>query len=725
MTTITRFALSHRRLVVLAWVLVAVVGGVSASSTTNGLSHSVANPGSAGSQANEQIRKRFGLDGNEQPTIAVLRLPAGASMQTAAGQALAARTFDAAQRAGHVGVADYANTHDPKLVSRDGRTTWALIDMPNPDIPLGAGVLQRIQPALRAAAPAGASVTVTGFEALQSTGAGSGGNPSLLLETLIGALGALIILAFVYGSAIAIVPLLMALPSILTTFLLVLGLEQLITVNNLVQYLVAFIGLGVAVDYSLLIVTRWREEREGGLRNEEAILAASATAGHAVVLSGVTVAVGLLSLLVLPVPFLRSIGVGSILIPLVAIAAATTLLPVTLAAWGPGLDSRRVRRGSTTFSRAWERWAQLVVRRRWIAAIAGLAIILALALPALSLKSGQASANSLAADGGPAAAAFHEIEREGTPSGIVFPVQLLVHGGRAGATRAAQITRETPGVYAVLAPATASFQRGPDTLLSVIPSAEGNTSRGQALIGTLRTRLAAVPGGVEVGGNTAEVKDFNSGVYGSFPLMLAVLAVLVFLLLARAFRSVVLALKAVVLNLVSLGASYGFLVLFWQEGHGSNLLYGVPGVGAIREFIPIIVFAFLFGLSMDYEVFVLARIREEYDRTGSTEQAVIRALARTGRLVTCAALIIAVSLLSLSINPDIVVRLIATGLAAGILVDVVIVRTLLVPALVALMGRWNWWMPAGLARLLRVPMPADPATPARSAQPAAEGSAGA
>jgi RND superfamily putative drug exporter len=158
-----------------------------------------------------------------------------------------------------------------------------------------------------------------------------------------------------------------------------------------------------------------------------------------------------------------------------------------------------------------------------------------------------------------------------------------------------------------------------------------------------------------------------------------------------------------VLNVISLGASYGFLVLFWQQGHGSGLVYGVPSTGSIRDFIPIIVFAFLFGLSMDYEVFLLARIREEYDRTGSTPRAIVGALSRTGRLVTSAALILAISFLSLSTNPDLPVRVIATGLAFGILLDAVVVRTLLVPALVALMGRWNWWMPAGLARVLRVP----------------------
>jgi RND superfamily putative drug exporter len=237
----------------------------------------------------------------------------------------------------------------------------------------------------------------------------------------------------------------------------------------------------------------------------------------------------------------------------------------------------------------------------------------------------------------------------------------------------------------------------------VIPRAQGSTAAGQALVGTLRSLLASVPGGAEVGGNTAQNKDFVSAVYGNFPLMLGLIAVLTFLLLARAFRSIVLAAKAVVLNIISLGASYGFLVLFWQQGHGSSLVYGVPATGAIRDFIPILVFAFLFGLSMDYEVFLLARMREEYDHTRSTPQAVVGALGHTGRLVTSAALILAISFLSLSTNPDLPVRVIATGLAVGILLDAFIVRTLLVPALVALMGRWNWWMPPRLQRMLRIP----------------------
>jgi RND superfamily putative drug exporter len=705
MTTITRFALAHRRLVALAWIALTIAGALTASATTGRLTHSFATPGNPGYDTNLRIWKTFGVDGNEQPTIAVLHLPAGETMHTAAGRVAAARTFAAAYKAGHLAVADYADTHNPTLVSTDGRTTWALIDMPNPDLPLGSGVMGRIPQALRAAAPPGATVAVTGFEQIQS--GGGGGGPSTLVETIIGMVGGLVILAFVFGSAIAIVPLLMAVPAILISLLLVGGVTHLTDVSFLVEYLVALIGLGVAIDYSLLVVTRWREERERGLDNHAAILAAGATAGHAVVLSGLTVTIGLLSLVVLPVPFLRSVGYGGMMIPLVAIAAAVTLLPATLAAWGPALD--RHRRSSTTFSRAWERWAKWVVRRRWLAGAAGLAIVIGLAVPALSINTGQPSSNAFPTTT-PAGTALHGLERMGVPSAVVFPVQLLTHGSPAAAARAAGIAAHTDGVYTVLAPSTTSFRHGRDQLISVIPRAEGSTSAGQALVDRLRIRLAAAPG-VEVGGNTAQNKDFVHAVYGNLPLMLGLIALITFLLLARAFRSVLLALKAVVLNVISLGASYGFLVLFWQQGHGSHLIYGVPATASIRDFIPILVFAFLFGLSMDYEVFVLARMREEYDKTGSTPKAIVNALSHTGRLVTSAALILAVSFVSLSTNPDLPVRVIATGLSFGILLDAIVIRTLVVPALVALFGRWNWWLPEPLGRLLRV-APTPTPTPA-------------
>ena len=709
MTRLITTVLRHRRLVALAWIVLTVAGGLTVSQATSRMTYSYTTPGQAGYEANLHLTQRFGIDGTFEPTLAVLHLPAGETMRGRAGQAAAARTFAAASRPGVAAVADYANTRNPKLVSADGRTTWALINLANPDKGPGVGAGDRLAPEMRAAAPAGSSLTVTGFSQLLA-GSGGGSGPSVLLETLIGAVGALIVLLAVYGSAIAIVPLLMAAPVIVVTFLCVLGLTYLTGISYFVQYLAALVGLGVAVDYSLLVVVRWREERQRGLSNEDAIVAAGARAGKAVLLSGATVAVGLLSLVVLPVPFLRSIGFGGMLIPLVAIVAAVTLLPVTLAAWGPALDRRRFRTGSSTYSHAWERWARTIVRRRWLAGLAGVAILAALSAPALSINTAEPSAKSLPG-GGPAGTAFRQLERQGVPDAVVFPIQVLTHGGSAGVQRATAVIDRTAGIYAALAPNTSSFRAGGDAIIAAIPTAQGGTTVGKNLVTRLRSRLRAGALSAEVAGSTAADIAFSNAVYGNLPLILALIAGITFVVLARAFRSVVLAAKAVVLNVLSLGAAFGFMVLFWQQGHGSSLIYGVPATSAIRDWIPIVLFAALFGLSMDYEVFVLSRLREEYDRNGDTDEAVVGALARTGRLVTSAALILAISFISLSTSPNQLVQIIATALAFGILVDAVIIRTLLVPALVSLMGRWNWWMPRGIARLLRTEADPEQALP--------------
>ena len=697
MSTITRWALHHKLVVVISWLCLTVAGALAAANVGGKLTQGLPIPGQPAYEANLKMLRTFGIDGHQQPTVAVLHLPRALSMRTTAGQTAAARTFGAGSKAGPVGVIDYSTTHDSRLISADGRSTFAIYDMPSPDLARTAGTLGRLQPELQAQAPTGATVTLTGYEQL-SSGAGGGSGPSVLIETVIGGIGALIVLAFVFASAVAVMPLLIALVTILTTFLLVLGMTQLTSVSFIIQPLVALVGLGVAVDYSLLIVNRWREELGRGLDNSEAIVAAMSTAGRAVVLSGLTVAIGLLSLIVLPVPFLRSLGVGGMLIPLVALAAATTLLPIALAVCGPALDRHRLRRTSTTYSRAWERWGRLVVRRKWVAGIVGAAIIVALAIPALSLNSARPNTRSLAQSGS-AHDALVTLEKSGVPSGVVYPFQVIAHQGSAHAALAK--IRATPGVWAAYSPSAPQFRHGADALITVVPTAEGNTSAGKAMYPRLRAKLAGLP--AEVGGSTAQDINFYNAVYGSFPLMLAIIALITFVLLTRAFRSPVLALKAVVLNVFSLGAAYGFMVLVWQQGHGSNLIWGVPATHSIREFVPILVFAFLFGLSMDYEVFVLSRMREEYDKTHSTEQAVINALSRTGRLVTSAAIILCISFASITLTPNVDIKVLAFGLAAGILVDATIIRSLLVPALVALLGHWNWWMPESLGRVLRIP----------------------
>jgi RND superfamily putative drug exporter len=244
-----------------------------------------------------------------------------------------------------------------------------------------------------------------------------------------------------------------------------------------------------------------------------------------------------------------------------------------------------------------------------------------------------------------------------------------------------------------------------------VPAKQANSSGGRSLNSRLKNAAHEVAG-TTVGGQVAQGADFVSAVYGSFPLMIALIAVLTLILLARAFRSILLPLKAVALNLLSVAAAWGVLVLVWQDGWGSHLIWGVPATGAITAFIPLMVFAFLFGLSMDYEVFILARVRERYDEVGNTDDAVIVGISRTGRLVTSAALILFLAFAALGSGPEVIIKIFATGLAAGIIIDATIVRMLLVPALVSLFGRWNWWLPQWPARILRVKPSAATVEPA-------------
>jgi RND superfamily putative drug exporter len=224
----------------------------------------------------------------------------------------------------------------------------------------------------------------------------------------------------------------------------------------------------------------------------------------------------------------------------------------------------------------------------------------------------------------------------------------------------------------------------------------------------VRAAVRRDPGVIGVAGDGAIELDYQHAVFGNFPLMFAVIAVLTIALLTRAFRSIVLAVKAVLLNLISMAAAFGVMTWFWQEGHGSSFVFGIPATGAITFWIPLMVFAFLFGLSMDYEVFILTRVREEYDRTGSTDAAIVEGLGRTGRLVTSAALILFLSFASLASAPNTDIKVLATGLGVGILLDATLVRALLVPALVSLLGKWNWWFPPPVARVLGVTPPARP-----------------
>jgi len=704
MQVLTRFVLRHKALVALTWLLIAVAGVMTVSGTTHRMVNDFSMPGQA-FKVDNQIVKQYGNGGSQAPYVPVLTVPAGERVTDPAVAAQTDRVFSAiAAAVPNVRVADYSSTGNRQFVTSDGRTTFALVFTPSSTSFGGPTPTGAITRAADAALPHGWHFGLTG-EDLLANGAPTSKGTGIMVETMIGSVGALVILALVFGSFLALLPLLIGGVSVLGTFLIVGGLTEITGISQIVEFLIALVGLGVAIDYSLLVVSRWREERSAGRSNADAVTVAMEHAGRAVVFSGLTVAIGLVSMIVLPVPMLRSVGYGGVLVPLVSVLVAVTLLPVILASVGPRLDWPR-KRTERRPSRLFSSWASIVYRHRWVSAAVGLGIMALLIVPALSLHLGTPG-SAAEATAGPAHDALVSLTSGGVPSGVLTPAEVLTSSGSSASVAAH--ASELPGVYAAVAPGSgAGFARAGTAIVDVLPSTESTLPAGQAEIASIEHALVGSPGVAGVGGDGASLIDFDNTVYGDFPLMLSLIAIATFILLTRAFRSVVLALKAVVFNLISLAAAYGVMTWVFQDGHGSMAIFGVPATGAITMWVPLMVFAFLFGLSMDYEVFILSRVREEYDVSGSARTAVVNGLGRTGRLVTSAAAILLLGFVSMSTSGQTDLKILATGLGAGIFVDAVVVRCLLVPAMVALFGRANWWLPAWAARLLRVRVPGAP-----------------
>ncbi len=695
------------------WLLVIVVGGAISSTVSNRLTIDFSLPGQPGTETAAKIKQLFGNGGDTSPYVVTVTMPSG---QTITGHETdVAKTFDAITTADpQLRVVDEANTGDKAFrTPKDDRTAYALVFYRFNPSPTGVLPTDAIRSAADAAKPAGATVGVTGEDALAVGNQGDSG-PGVLGETLLGAVGALLVLAFVFGSLLAFLPLVVAAASILGTFILLWPITYATDVSFIVEFLIALVGLGVAIDYSLLVVTRWREERDHGRDNEEAVVVAMQTAGHAVLFSGVTVAIGLLALIVLPVPFMRSMGYGGALIPLASVITTLSLTPAILGGIGPRIDWPKLRHENRA-SRAWSRWARAVVRRRWFAAGAAFIALGVLVAALFGVKIGQASSGSLASSG-PAYEALKTLRDGGVSTGVLTPIEVLVKSADAESTATA--LAKIDGVAHAYVPSGPSSNRDGESVIVLQPAYETVNSKTVGVVTRVKDASGSLPGVIGITGLGAAQIDFLHAVYGNFPLMLAIIAVLTFLLLVRAFRSLLLPLKAVLLNLLSLAATLGAMVLFWQDGHGSNAIFGIAATGAVTFWIPLMVFAFLFGLSMDYEVFILSRVREEYDGARSTDAAVIEGIGRTGRLVTCAALILFLAFSALASGPGTDLKTLATGLGIGILLDATIVRSLLVPSLVSLFGKWNWYLPAGFAKLMRVAPSTPHPEPARRPQEA-------
>jgi putative drug exporter of the RND superfamily len=683
--------LRHRRLVAVFWLAVTVAGVLLAGQVTGRFSSAQALPGLPSYQAAEVLRQSYGI-GDNPPIAVLITLPAVERITSAAGRSDLTRILAPVSADRSLRAVSYLSTGDHKLISGDGRSALTLVyGGTNP--PTSAQLTSQ----LRSSAPPGVTVHATSLNDLSS--GGSSGGIGVLGEGVIAGLAALLVLAVVFGPLLALLPLIIAVVSILTTFLLIGLVSTVAPVSSLVEFLIALIGLGVAIDYSLLMITRWREERARGLSNEDAVARAMSTAGRSIAFSALIVAVGLLSLVLLPIPFLRSLGYAGLLIPIVSALVALTLLPVILAGPARRLGHARRRRQDAT-GRRWHAWASLVIRHRLLAAVAALAILGTLLGFATRLSVGEPRPDSQATSGA-AYDGLAALRQAGFPDGVLAPVDIVAPDGAVSAL-SSRLTA-LPGVYATLTARGTAWHQAGTAVVQVLPVGPTSSPAGKATVSDVRSETARISPRALVTGDGPLEADFVSALYNRFPAILGLVAALTLLLLMYAFRSVVLAVQALILNVLSVGASYGALVLIWQYGYGSKAIWGIPATGVIVDFVPLLVFAFQFGLSMDYEVFIVSRIREEHDTEPATDNAVVQGIARTGRLVTSAALILFLAFTALAAGPQTSIKIFATGLGVGILLDATVVRSLLLPALISLSGSWNWWLPRLFARLMRVP----------------------
>jgi RND superfamily putative drug exporter len=700
----------RKRAVIAAWVLLTIFGGFSAGQVSNRWFESFSIPGYSSYEANQRTLKTFGT-GEQAPLVAVFTSKGDVTRQAGIENAVAA----AAKVNPGSRVSSYFSTRNDAYVSKDRHTTFAEIYPPGTPTFSSSVHIDQVRAALKTNAPSGVSAHLTGRDPIyDASSGGDSGGPSVLTEALIGGVGSLVILFFVFGTLPAVLmPIAVAVASILNTFTLVWILTYITDVSIIVQFLIALVGLGVAIDYALLMIFRFRDELREGEGVETALVETMTHAGRSVLVSGSTVAVGLLSMIVLPLPFIRSIGIGGMLIPAVSVVTAITLLPALLATLGARINSVRllpkrfVDRGHPEDG-PWGRWANLVMRRPVAVAAVGLAIVGALVYSGAQINPSEAQAKDFPGKGD-AIDGRQALADAGISAGVMKPFVVLAENG-ADRDPIVRKLRQTPGVVGAVAPPGAEWVKGSSSLVEAFPSADGAAKETRGTIKRVRTELKGTGG--TLGGIAGEDRDFVAAVYSNFPYVLGFVVLLTFLLLARAFRSILLPVKAVVLNLVSLAAAYGIIVFIFQNGHGAHAIWNVHATHSIIPWIPLMIFAFLFGLSMDYEVFMLTRMRETYDETGDTRRAISLGLARTGKLVTSAALVLMFAFFVLSTSPGVDVKQFGIGLAAGIIFDATVIRALLVPALMRLFGSWNWWLPPAAAKTLLVREPRHEEQPA-------------
>jgi RND superfamily putative drug exporter len=720
---LARFSVRHRFAVLALWILIAVALVAVSHHLGDNTNDSVTLPGTNSQQAADALSKSFPDQANGSSPI-VLHVSSGKLTDSKYSQAVNQAAADVAKAPDVASVVNPLTTQGAAALSKDQRTGYLSVTL---SVSPGAMSVDDAQTIINAAAkPAqAAGIQVeTGGQLGQKVS-----KPATEDSELIGIIAAMVILTFTFGTVVAmLLPIVTAILGLASTLSIIQIFSHAFTVSTVAPTLATMIGLGVGIDYALFIVTRHFRGMKDGLELRESIARAAATSGGAVAFAGGTVTIALVSLAVAGIPLVTTMGLMAAVAVVVAVAAALTLLPAILAIVGSRINALRVRnRHPADHSKqgAWARWAAGVVRRPVIATLVALAILIPLAVPLLSLTLGQKDVAALSTST-TARRAYDQISGNFGP-GVNGPLLIAVSLGtpaqassssssassqgsassdpRASDPRLQTLEKDvsqTPGVAAVT-PAQISTA-GTTAFFNAIATTGPAEQATANLVSKLRSSV--IPDAEKgtnmhayVGGSTASNVDLASDIAGKLLLQILVVIALSFGLLLLAFRSVVIPAQAAVMNLLSIGAAYGILVATFQFGWAHGLI-GLDGAVPIVSYVPLFMFAVLFGLSMDYEVFLVSQIKEHADAGEDTKRSVVSGLVTSGRVITAAATIMVFVFGSFVLNGDPTVKQFGIGLAAAVILDATVVRCLLVPARMARLGKANWYLPRRLGRIL-------------------------
>jgi len=722
---IGRFCSRHHWPVIGAW-LVAVVALVAFSSAAGSqTSENLTLPGTGSTKATELLEENLpGQAYGSNPMS--FELPSGSLEQSRYETAIAETTKRLAAIGGVNSAVDPFGAQAEGLVGAGGRIAYTPVVLGIGPGDLTESKAQQILDAGEPAEAAGIEVAIGGYVGQQLS------KPATEQSEAIGIAAAIVILLFAFGTAMAMaMPILSAMLGLVCSLSIIRLLEHVVEVPGVSLTLATMIGLGVGIDYALFIVTRHKLQLREGMEVRESVARATATAGGAVVFAGFTVVIALCSLAFAGIPLVATLGFTAAVAVVTAVCAATTLLPATLGALGPRVDSLRVKLGKThpddKKPHGWRRWADGVSRRPWRSAIAALVVLVVLALPVTQLELGQNDIGALPKD--TTARQNYDALAEGFGPGLIGPLLIAAEFDSPQDAQAA-----LPGLRKAVGGAADVAQVGPPTLdeagtvavFTVVSESapwDGSTIE---LVEDLRDSvipgaMAGVAGAAYVGGQTAGYIDLATQIGDELPMMIAIVVALSFVVLLLAFRSLLVPLKAAAMNLISVAAAYGVVTAVFQLGWGASLI-GLDESIPIVSFVPLLMFAILFGLSMDYEVFLLTQMHEHYEETGDERRAVVEGLANTGRVITSAAAIMVCVFSSFVLNGDPVVKEFGVGLAVAIAIDSTLVRCLLVPAVMVLLGRRAWWLPGWIGRLVpHVSIEGEEYFAKRDAAPAADG----